>query len=248
MNKNTNLYNKDFCYTLKKGVNRLDKHMQRKQRGWVENDDLIAYKEKTIAELIELLTSKEAYERTVSAKLLPINCEISNILLHSLIKESALYTRLAITEKLESGDSLIAQQMIPFLAEIGNNHHHFPVSPSKKKSFPLPRDLIARSLGRMKPEIFPTLLTNAPQLPGSKLSEMIDAIGYMVFYNPSLATAQNYQSLLEIRNSYKSDSLIQWKFLICFSAFPQSKELLLEEEQFISEAQRSLKILNIKKG
>jgi hypothetical protein len=41
--------------------------------------------------------------------------------------------------------------------------------------------------------------------------------------------------------------LIQWKFLICFSAFPQSKALLVEEEQFIPEAQRSLIILNTKR-
>ena len=53
--------------------------------------------------------------------------------------------------------------------------------------------------------------------------------------------------LYKIRNSYKSDLLIQWKFLICFSAFPQSKALLVEEEQFIPEAQRSLIILNTKR-
>ncbi|OJG23836.1 hypothetical protein RU95_GL001976 [Enterococcus avium] len=228
-------------------MDHLDKYMQRKRRGWAENNELFPYKEKQLAELIELLSSKEAHERTISAKLLPINCDTVNILLHSLIKEPALYTRLAITEKLESGDSMTAQQMIPFLAEIGTNQHRFPVAPSKKKSFPLPRDLIARSLGRMKPEIFPVLLKAATQLPNSKLRELIDAIGYMAFYNPSLATVQNYQSLLEIRNSYKSDLLIQWKFLICFSAFPQSKALLVEEEQFIPEAQRSLIILNTKR-
>lgn len=106
--------------------------MQRKRRGWAENNELFPYKEKQLAELIELLSSKEAHERTISAKLLPINCDTVNILLHSLMKEPALYTRLAITEKLESGDSMTAQQMIPFLAEIGTNQHRFPVAPSKK--------------------------------------------------------------------------------------------------------------------
>lgn len=222
--------------------------VKRKQRGWVENEDLIPYKKKSTDELKSLLSSEKPFERTISAKLLLLNCDTTNILLDALVNESALYTRLAITEKLESGDSATAQQMLPFLAKIGKNQHHSPVSPSKKSSFPLPRDLIARSLVRMNPEIFPTLLDAATQLPNVKLRELIDAIGYMVFYNPCLATTKNYQLLLAIKESYKTDVLIQWKILICFSAFPQSKELLQKETQFVSEAQRSLKILETKKG
>lgn len=225
----------------------MDNYLQRKQRGWIDNNELADYKEKSIAELRTLLSSKKPSERTIAARLLPLDCDTTNILLDTLVSEPALYTRLAITEKLESGDAMTAQQMIPFLATIGKNQHQSPFVPSKKKSFPLPRDLIARSLGRMKPAIFPTLLQAATQLPAEQLSELIDAIGYMAFYNPSLATAGNYQTLLEIRDSHSSGPLIQWKFLICFSAFPQSKELLLKEEQFAAEAQRSLKLLAAKK-
>lgn len=106
---------------------------------------------------------------------------------------------------------------------------------------------MARSLGRMNPELFPVLLASAEELPPLKLSELIDAIGYMAFYHPALATAQNYQRLLQIKNSYDHDPLIQWKCLICFSAFPQSKDLLAQEDQFSMEAQRSLSLLALKK-
>lgn len=225
----------------------MNNNSQRKQRGWVENSELSAYKNKSINELSNLLFSENAGERTIAAKLIPLTCEISDILLSRLKIESALYTRLALTEKLESGEQTTALRMIDFLAAIGNNQHRTPIAPSKKKSFPLPRDLIARSLGRMNPEIFPTLLEAAEQLPSSQLSELIDAIGYMAFYHPALATVENYQRLLQIKKVHSNEPLIQWKFLICFSAFPQSTELLQQEEQFTEEAQRSLKLLALKK-
>ena len=194
-----------------------------------------------------MLHSQDACDRTIAAKLLPLDCETTDILLHSLMTETALYTRLAMTEKLEGGDSSTALIMIGFLGKIGKNQHRIPIAPSKKKSFPLLRDLMARSLGRMNPELFPVLLASAEELPPLKLSELIDAIGYMAFYHPALATAQNYQRLLQIKNSYDHDPLIQWKCLICFSAFPQSKDLLAQEAQFSMEAQRSLSLLALKK-
>ncbi|MDK7991064.1 hypothetical protein ACHEVJ_04110 [Enterococcus raffinosus] len=194
-----------------------------------------------------MLHSQDACDRTIAAKLLPLDCETTDILLHSLMTETALYTRLAMTEKLEGGDSSTALKMIGFLGKIGKNQHRIPIAPSKKKSFPLLRDLMARSLGRMNPELFPVLLASAEELPPLKLSELIDAIGYMAFYHPALATAQNYQRLLQIKNSYDHDPLIQWKCLICFSAFPQSKDLLAQEDQFSMEAQRSLSLLALKK-
>ena len=194
-----------------------------------------------------MLHSQDACDRTIAAKLLPLDCETTDILLHSLMTETALYTRLAMTEKLEGGDKSTALKMIGFLGKIGKNQHRVPIAPSKKKSFPLSRDLTARSLGRMNPELFPVLLTSAEELPPLKLSELIDAIGYMAFYHPSLATAQNYQRLLRIKNSYGNNPLIQWKCLICFSAFPQSKDLLAQEDQFSMEAQRSLSLLALKR-
>ncbi|EOH75823.1 MULTISPECIES: hypothetical protein [Enterococcus] len=224
----------------------MDKYQQRKQRGWVETSDLLAYKDKFLSELNFMLTAEDARERTIAVQLLPLDCELTNILLNSLANESALYTRLAIMEKLEHGDQATAQKMIPFLASIGNNQHHSPTSPSKKKSFPLPRDLIARSLGRMNPKIFSILLESAQRLPLSQLSELIDAIGYMAFYHPEVSTTENFHQLLEIQKLYRDKPLIQWKLLICFSAFPQSVDFLLQEKQFVSEAQRSLKLLAAK--
>lgn len=114
----------------------MDNYLQRKQRGWIEENDLFNHKTNSRETLISMLHSQDACDRTIAAKLLPLDCETTNILLHSLMTETALYTRLAMTEKLEGGDSSTALKMIGFLGKIGKNQHRIPIAPSKKKSFP----------------------------------------------------------------------------------------------------------------
>lgn len=225
----------------------MNKELQRRGRGWVEEADLSRYRGLSRSDLIALLASADACERTIAARLLPLDCDVTHILLEALIHEPALYTRLAITAKLESGGEATARQMIPLLNNIGHNQHRTPIAPSKKKSYPLPRDLIARSLGRMSPDIFPLLLDSAEQLSPFPLRELIDALGFMAFYHPSVATEAHYQRLLSIKHTHRKDALIPWKMLICFSAFPQSKAVLLQETVFLAEAQRSLCLLDAKK-
>ena len=221
----------------------MKKDLQRKIRGQINDEYIAIYQSKSENELLELLYSEEAWQRSVAAELLLLTPETTDILLKKLQVEKALYTRLAITKKLESGDQETAEKMIAYLARIGNNQHRQPIPPSKKQSFPLPRDLIARSLGRMQPAIFSTLLAALKNLSVLQLSEILDAIGYMAFYQPALVTTETYQQLLQIRKTMIDQPLIQWKLVICFSAFPQSKELLLSEKEFAPEARRSLRSL-----
>lgn len=67
------------------------------------------------------------------------------------------------------------------------------MSPSKKQSFYLPRDLIARSFGRMWPAIFSSLLDALETLSVDQLSEILNAIGDMAFYQLALARSETYQ-------------------------------------------------------
>lgn len=221
----------------------MDQTEQRRRRGWIDTAELSAYENSPLSDLLAQLTDDRAYMRTIAARLLPLSSKTIDPLLETLACESALYTRLAITDKLESGDRSTVEKMLPLLATIGKNQHQTPIAPSKKNSYPLPRDLIARSLGRMDPALFPVLLEAGTNLSISKLKEWIDAIGYMVFYHPDLASAENFQTLYSIKEAHLDEPLIQWKFLICFSAFPQSKGCLLKEEYFVAEAQRSLNLL-----
>lgn len=66
---------------------------------------------------------------------------------------------LKICNTLEKGNLKTAEQMIPYLGRIGHNQHLCLLNKVlKKSSYPLPRDIIARSLGKMDGTILPALL------------------------------------------------------------------------------------------
>lgn len=102
-----------------------------------------------------------------------------------------------------------------------------PEAVSLKKSYPLPRDIIARSLGKMSIYIFPALIDILKTEDVEKISEVLDAIGFMVFYNSELATLNNATIIYTIITKYEENPLIIWKCILCLSAFP------LEESRII---------------
>ncbi|EOH93164.1 hypothetical protein [Enterococcus pallens] len=220
---------------------------QLQARGWIEADDLVPFQNRSPEELLNLLDSEKPQERSAAARLMPLTKTTTAKLLEAAANEKKLYCRLEIMRKLEVGTPETAKQMLPYLGEIGNNQHQLPLAkPSAKKSFPLPRDLIARSLGNMYPTILPTLFEQLGSLNSSKLSELIDAIGLLVFYHPHEASDEYFNQLLTLWDENEDNPLIQWKLIICFSAFPQSKPLLEEIIQtnagLATEAQRSLNV------
>jgi hypothetical protein len=203
-------------------------------------------------QLIELLHSNQAVTRTASAyNLYSEQEEVTEELLKQLQIETCLYTKIAICESLEKGNIKTARQMVEYLGKIGDNRHkELPDTVSKKKSYPMPRDIIARSLGKMDVTVFPVLneVLNSKDI--IKISDALDAIGYMVFYHPQLATLQNADAILYLAESYTWNRLIPWKAMMCLSAFglKESKECLLRfsnDNTIIGmEARRSLRIMD----
>jgi hypothetical protein len=161
-----------------------------------------------------------------------------------------LYTKNAICRKLEQGGPDTASQMIKLLGRIGNNQYkQLPDRSSRKKSYPLPRDIIARSLGRMSVGVYPVLIDVLQCKKTETISEALDAIGYMTFYNKQLSTENNAQAAFNVMDEYSNNSLILWKAIICLSAFPSEKTKMILES-FINqnnllgeEANRSLKLI-----
>ncbi|MDH6604073.1 hypothetical protein OKW23_001230 [Bacilli bacterium PM5-9] len=140
-------------------------------------------------------------------------------ILEMLKHEKSLYTRLEITSVLEKGNETTIKKMINYLGEIGCNQHKIlPNVSSKKKSYPLARDLIARTLAKTNPTYIDSLFNVLNSNDVNKIREVIDAIGYQVFYNPQLASKQRYQTIINTINLYK-DEIIMWKCLTCLSAF-----------------------------
>lgn len=233
-----------------------------RRRGYATKEDENLLSERIDLDLIGALHSKEAVIRTIAArKMNPIEKGQANELLIQLQKEKCLYTKIAICETLEKGDASTACLMIPYLGQIGGNQYkELPEVPSKKKSYPLPRDIIARSLGRMEIGALRVLLdavqrksTAVEQAKGmdefTKIRrEGIDAIGFYLFYHPEAVDEEIEDVILRILSAYSKDSITVWKMMICLSAFylERSQKVLQEyavrEDLIGLEARRSLEI------
>lgn len=225
-----------------------------KKRGYASGEDVERSSGLPQEILIEKLYSSDAVIRTVAASnLLSIDEIATYELLRQLAIEKCLYTKIAICESLERGNYKTAIRMTEYLCKIGNNQHKaLPNKVSAKKSYPLPRDIVARSLGRMDVSVFPVLIAVLYEHDMEKVCEVLDAIGYMVFYHPILATPESAKPVLSLIDTFSENQLILWKVIQCLSAFPlpESKTILrkyaLRTDTLGMEARRSLNLLEMR--
>lgn len=222
-----------------------------KKRGYIDDKELQNYQEMSHTTMVLWINDPDPVKRSIAAHYLDALLKEDIILLiDQLKKEKCLYTRIAICEKLQTGNALTASLMVKELGKIGHNQYHaLPKRSSAKKSYPLPRDIIARYLGKMDTVIFPILLEVLETNDASQISEVLDAIGFMAFYQPSLATKENAEKIYTIFDRYQDNPLLIWKGLTCLSAFPfQETKLILQGYACQSgvlrlEAQRSLHLM-----
>lgn len=178
-----------------------------------------------------LIDSKHPPERTAAIRLLSnrLNSEdldFVNALLKRLCIEKSLYTKIEIGKALECGGVKTAEQMIKYLGRIGRNQHKcLPQRTSLKKSYPLPRDLVARSLGKMNGEILPVLMNVLKGNDRTKVLEVIDAIGFLLFYNAEYIKKQYFEAVIDVIDKYSKDELVVWKCVRCLSAFQSQKSI-----------------------
>ncbi|PEL82701.1 HEAT repeat domain-containing protein [Bacillus wiedmannii] len=230
---------------------------QLKSRGKITSEDLQQYSNHTQIELMEMLKSKEAYKRTIAVKILSekydLNDDLIRLFLHTLKREKKLYTKIELCDTLSKGDVQSAKIMIEYLGQIGNNQHTIlPTNGFNKKSYPLPRDIIARTLAHMKEDILPALMDVLKTNNIPAIREVIDAIGSICFYSKIHSNTQIIDALiLCLRNNY-NDNIIRWKLVRAFESFSDINVIktLMEIEQNDSqlvirnEAKRSLRIIN----
>lgn len=227
-------------------------------RGMALDDDINMLKNFSLEKLIDCLNNDNAIIRTsASINLMPYIYEdnVQNELLMQLSEEKSLYTKIAICETLQQGNIETAEKMTEYLGIIGNNQYKkLPKKISSKKSYPLPRDIIARTLSKMDMRILPALIKILKSNNLIKIYEAIDAFGYICFHNKTLQNEQNLEYIIKLINKYNDDKLLLWKCITCLSAFNlnKSKEILNnfineDSKDILSlEAKRSLSILNQK--
>lgn len=228
-----------------------------KKRGYVTKEQVKEYEGTPINTLITMLHATNPYKRTIAAKnLSTLDNQVVDELLNQLAKEKCLYTKIAICETLELGDLSTATKMIKYLGVIGKNQYiELPDKVSAKKSYPLPRDIIARSLGKMDSSVFPALCNVLMTQDTIKIREVLDAIGFMVFYHRELSSEENQHIIYSTMKKFHNDDIILWKCILCLSAFPseETKNILEEYNKpnnilptdhiFVKEAKRSLNLI-----
>lgn len=222
------------------------------KRGYVSDEDIKKASAYTKETLLELLQDTMATNRTIAATHLSSKeANAMQALVIQLQKETCLYVKLAICSSLEKGNVETATYLVKYLGKIGHNQYSIlPVKVSAKKSYPLPRDIIARTLAKMDIAIFPVLLDVLQSDDRNCISEVLDAIGFMVFYHPTLATLIHARYIYQIFKKYKEDDVLIWKALLCLSAFPllQTVEILQDYSNhpikiLQMEAKRSLQYM-----
>lgn len=58
------------------------------------------------------------------------------------------------------------------------------------------------------------------------VAEIIDAVGWQVFYHQELAIEKYYQVVADLLTKCQENELMLWKLIICLSSFNQAEELL----------------------
>lgn len=228
------------------------------KRGLFTTEDINKFQNYSDHELFLLIDSPIPAERSAAIFLLSGRFHVENLgFIHALLErlciEKCLYTKLEICKALENGNTETAKLMLPYLGRIGNNQYKaLPNRSSSKKSYPLARDIIARSLGRMNTSILPVLFHELKHSHEEQISELIDAIGYMLFYNPHCIKDDYFNSVIDLMEQYSENKLIVWKCITCLSSF-RTQACINKLTQIIdnnqnnliqSEAERSLALIN----
>lgn len=227
--------------------------LQLKSRGYIQESDLYNYKDLKIPELMDLLDSGNAYERTIAVRLISAlmkdDEQKASLLCTKLSKEDKLYTKIELCDALAKMGVCAAKTMCRYLGRIGNNQYtELPEVEFKKKSYPLPRDIISRTLAHMGKEVLPYLSGVLITEDNPAIREAIDAVGFICFYEK---IDYPLKDLIACFNINSDDKIIRWKAARALGSFSDSAavDLLLSvkncdnEERIRKEAERSLRII-----
>ena len=228
-----------------------------RNRGYIEDMDIDKSCLVGNPDLFEIIESKKAYERTLAIRLLSKDNNINKLEFHKLIldilvREKSLYTKIEICNVLDRGGDETLIEMFKYVGRIGKNQHkELPKAVSKKNSYPLPRDIIARTIGKMNISVLSTLLKELNECDVIEARELVDAIGFLCFYNKESDNEIAIKELINCYEKYKEDNIIRWKIVMSFSAFNNKtvisklKEIIKIESIDIvkKEAERSLNLI-----
>lgn len=203
-------------------------------------------------DMVQLLKSQIATNRTLGARLLSKTHEpVAEELIHALRVEKKLYPKLEICRALVSHASASVNLLIAELGNIGSNQHKIiPEKEFAKDNYPLPRDIASRTLAHIGKSALPELVKTMGSNNVKQLSEALDAVGFICFYNHQPLIFEQLKACF-IQNGH--NDLICWKIVRAMSGFSESISFLSEQkaacqnERIQKEIDRSLRLIENRK-
>lgn len=225
--------------------------IKRRERGEVNEADITHFASFDEPELLFLLHSKMPVERSCAAIHLRKyqNPTVVGRLCHQLAIEKKLYTKIALCETLAECAELSIEPLIGLLGRIGKNQEtKIPKTGFYKISYPLPRDIAARTICRLGIIV---ILPLENFIKSSKdmnaLAQAIDAYGHIIYSNKIKCSSSTLQELYE---KHPKNDFLKYKITRCLSGIHDewAKSFLLEIiqtgcEGLRLEALRSLLLL-----
>jgi HEAT repeat protein len=198
-------------------------HIARQKRGQIESFQLVGFLAFSNNELADLLQSDASTERTIGATLLGQrkSKEFVANLCKALITEKALYSKIAICEALENIGKDSIEPLSLLLGLIGNNQDtKLPEKYFEKKSYPLARDIVARTIISIGEPAVNKLIELSTTGDNYLLSQVIDTLGGL------LHKTKDLRILVCLKIVFKQniqDEFLVWKTIRAFSAI-ENKE------------------------
>lgn len=195
------------------------KKLNRQKRGQVSAEELKQYEDTSDYELSILLKSDDSKKRTIAASLIGNKKILEMIpqLCKCLVDEKLLYSRIAISEALGKMGEPAVNPLLSLLGKIGNNQETgLPEKYCEKRSYPLVRDMAARTLVKIGRPASPGLIKQIKSGDSFETQQAIDAIGGIASRNDD---KRPLPILLEVYIEYSDNEVTTWKIIRSLSAF-----------------------------
>lgn len=210
------------------------KKAARESRGEISDVFLESFINLEVEDLIHGLYSPDPCIRTASAGILGKRKDASAVedLCKCIKVEKSLYSRISMSEALGAIGTPSLKKLLNLVGKVGKNQHHkLPGNLFRKWNYPLPRDIIIRTIVKIGQ---PALELLNLELKTSKdihyLSEIIDAVGYISFYS---GDTRSYKYIMEVYNKFKGNKVIVWKIIRALQAYNISESLIFLKKVLI---------------
>jgi hypothetical protein len=193
-----------------------DSSIKRRERGEVNKADIAQFASFDEPELLLLLHSEISVERSCAAIHLRKyqRPDIVAKLCHQLTVEKKLYTRIALCETLAKCSELSLEPLIGLLGRIGKNQETaIPETGFYKVSYPLPRDIAARTICRLGiAAIVPLENFIRSSKDMTALAQAIDAYGHIIYSDKLTCSSSTLQELYE---KHPENNFLKYKITRC---------------------------------